>query len=318
MRTINLITHSPGKYRVSLDTVREFENAILSDPRVTRARVPPSRSYSLFRKIDDRLNLIPSRLLVKAHRENHFVVLMGDNFRPCLPYFYYRGEKSVYMFDVWPESHDSIREFVDAWGVDHFFVSSSQAAERLSRTGNRCRFHWIPEGIDAGIYKQYPYAAKNIDVLQFGRKHDLYHDLILGSLKERRKVYLYENIKGQIILPRREEFIDGLARTKISICFPSSATHPERSGDIETMTNRYLQSMVSKCLIVGHAPDEMIKLFGYNPVVEVDWNDAISQLEAILDTFDDYIPLIEKNYSKVHEHTWSRRWEEIARLISLT
>jgi len=315
MNTINLIVNPPDKHRVSLDTVCEFENAVLSDPRVTRAKVPPTRSCSLFRKIDDRLNLVPSRLLVQALRENFFVVLMGSNFRPGLPYFFYRGEKSVYMFDAWPNSHDRIQEFADTWGVNHFFVSSSQAAERLSRTGNRCRFHWIPEGIDIGMYKHYPYATKNIDVLQFGRKHDLYHDLILGPLKDKKKVYLYEKIKGQIIFPSREEFIDGIARAKISICFPSSATHPERAGDIETMTTRYLQSMAAKCLIVGHAPDEMIRLFGYNPMVEADLNDAVGQLEAILDAFHDYTPLIEKNYSKVHEHTWSRRWQEIARTI---
>ena len=60
--------------------------------------------------------------------------------------------------------------------------------------------------------------------------------------------------RGGSFSRRRDAFIDGLARSRVSICVPSSVTHPERAGDIETMTIRYLQSMVSKCVVLGRAP----------------------------------------------------------------
>jgi spore maturation protein CgeB len=93
-------------------------------------------------------------------------------------------------------------------------------------------------------------------------------------------------------------------------------THPERAENIETMTVRYLQSMASKCLILGKAPEEMIDLFGYNPVIEVDMNEPVKQIIDLLNHFEEYIPLIEKNYSVViKQHTWQNRWEKIQDII---
>ena len=107
-----------------------------------------------------------------------------------------------------------------------------------------------------------------------------------------------------------------MAKSKISICVPSSITHPDRSGNIETMTVRYLQSMVSKCLILGRAPKEMITLFGYNPVIEIDSEDPEGQIISIINNYSNYFGLIEKNYQTVLEkHTWNKRWAEIKLLI---
>ncbi|MGC3976975.1 MAG: hypothetical protein QM751_01275 [Paludibacteraceae bacterium] len=149
-------------------------------------------------------------------------------------------------------------------------------------------------------------------MLAIGRKYDEYHNKIKDELAKAGKKYLYEKVKGEIIFPTREEFIGGLADAKISVCVPSNITHPERAGTIETMTIRYLQSMISKCLIVGHAPAEMIQLFGYNPVVEIDYEHPTEQLTDILNNYEKYIPLIEKNYHQVIEnHTWENRWKQI-------
>lgn len=315
MNTVSLVINPAGNYHVSQEAIWEFEAAILSDPRVARLTMPPFRKSALLRIVDDRFRYLPSRLLADVAGDNLFVVLMGANFRMCMPHFSYPRKKSLYMFDAWPQSHETIKEFISTWSISHVFVSSSQATERLSKIEDRCQFHWIPEGVDVDVYKHYPYESKNIDVLQFGRKYDLYHDFVVGSLNAKQNVYLYEKRKGEIVFPTREEFIEGLARTKISICFPSSTTHPERAGDIETMTTRYLQSMASKCLIVGKAPQEMIRLFGYNPVVEADLNHATSQLESILHTFNDFIPIIEKNFAAVRDHTWYRRWQQVSDII---
>ena len=82
------------------------------------------------------------------------------------------------------------------------------------------------------------------------------------------------------------------------------------------MTIRYLQSMAAKCLILGHAPKEMIDLFGYNPVVEIEMSDPVGQLQSLLNSFSDYIPLIEKNFNKVaSEHTWPHRWQQISSIL---
>src|SRR5690606_6718308 len=108
----------------------------------------------------------------------------------------------------------------------------------------------------------------------------------------------------------QEDFVNGLAEARISVCFPASDTHPSRAGGISKVTMRYFQSMASKCLIIGKAPDEMKYLFDYNPVIEVDNSEPEGQLEEILSNYEKYLPLIEKNYTEVlKKHQYKNRVE---------
>jgi hypothetical protein len=196
------------------------------------------------------------------------------------------------------------------------FVSSSQACQQLRQSATACRFFWVPEGIDAGRYRYAPYAGKNIDVLHFGRRYEAYHQAVRHQLERDGKVYLYERTPSRLVFADRAGFVDGLARAKISVCVPCSITHPPRAMGIETMTLRYLQSIASKCLTVGHAPRELIAAFGYNPVIEIDYADPAGQLRWILNNFHDFVPLIERNHSHLGEHTWTQRWHHMRALMN--
>jgi glycosyltransferase involved in cell wall biosynthesis len=75
--------------------------------------------------------------------------------------------------------------------------------------------------------------------------------------------------------------------------------------------------MASKCLVLGKAPEEMKQLFGYNPVVEVDMENPSEQIIEILDNYEKYFELIEKNYKTVVENqTWAKRWEQISTILT--
>lgn len=74
------------------------------------------------------------------------------------------------------------------------------------------------------------------------------------------------------------------------------------------MTWRYLQSMASKCLVLGRMPDEMRELFGYVPIIEIDMKRPAEQLYEILQNLEDYSDLIERNYAcVVQNHQWVNR-----------
>ncbi len=97
-------------------------------------------------------------------------------------------------------------------------------------------------------------------------------------------------------------------QTKISICFPKSSTDPESSGGVETVTFRYFESIASKCLIVGHCPQELKDLFGYNPVIEIKESGEGEQLLRLLSNIGRYQDLVEKNYQRMCEvGTWDAR-----------
>jgi hypothetical protein len=322
-----LILNKPVNYHHSADTVEEFEKAILSSTYVPETIFPASSKLADLAFLNWRfltkfkIHYTPlSYLNFNKFRKpdnipHYFTVLMGSDFRKCLPSFMLPVHKSFYMFDAWPSAHDLICQFVDHFKVDHAFISSSQAAGRLNAMLGKQRFYWISEGINPDEYRFCNYNDKNIDVLSFGRQFAEYHYKINEPLQSHNKVYLFARTKETKTYPlfkSRESFTDALSRSKVSICVPSSISNPKRAGEIETMTIRYLQSMISKCLIVGHAPEEMISLFKYNPVVEIDMDNAGSQIMDILSDYPSYFDLIETNYRNVIEgHTWRHRWEKI-------
>jgi spore maturation protein CgeB len=201
--------------------------------------------------------------------------------------------------------------------INIVFISAKQSADFLKNELLKTNVYWMPEGINIDDYKFVEYSKKNIDIIQMGRKYDFYHMGILKFCTESQIKYLFEKNKGEIIFKTKEEFIDGLSRSKISICFHSSTTNPERSGNTSTMTQRYLQSMASKCLIVGNLPYDMLHLFDYNPIIEADLKNPIKQLREILTNFSTYIPLIEKNYEEVKKnHQWKNRIKTFKNIIN--
>lgn len=48
-------------------------------------------------------------------------------------------------------------------------------------------------------------------------------------------------------------------------------------------------------LIVGHAPQELVDIVGYNPVIELDCQSAVRQITDILCHIADYQPLVDRN-----------------------
>jgi hypothetical protein len=321
---MDIIVHDPGRYHVSLDTVWEFEEAIELTPDVhlvssrdsVLMHVPNIIWRLLFRAMRASPGLIPHLKDDGPKAPAMFSVLMGPNFRKTLPRFLAEGHKGAYLFDAWPRAHEKICHFADACALEHLFVSSSQAAAQLNLQLRTTKCHWVPEGITPANYFLAFTPERDIDVLQLGRRFNTYHQLVNDTLVKARKTYVYEKEPGHIIFPNRLDMIEGLLRSKISICVPLSVSHPDRASGIETMTIRYLQSMLSKCLIVGHAPAEMIRSFGYNPLIEIDYTQPGEQLLDILAHMDRYQPLIEKNYQAVREHhTWLKRWEQVRAIL---
>jgi hypothetical protein len=318
-----LISQNPVNAHVSHDTVKEFEKVIFQTDEVCILEHYSLFRYKLvylfiriFRKV--KINIIPS--VCRSYKDkpwedskHMFTIMMALDEMKIRPFILNSlHNKSIYLFDAWPKDYERIQEFCKNYRINYLFVTASQSSRKLQTLLPDTQIYWLPEGIAPQCYHSEDYSNKTIDVLALGRKYDTYHLLIECSLEVKGYTYLYEHQKGQLVFPTQEEFIQGLARTKISICVPSSVTHPQRSGDVETMTIRYLQSIVSKCILLGHAPKEMIELFGYNPVIEIDMENPVEQLDEILKNYSDYIPLIEKNYQIVLKyHTWKDRWNQI-------
>jgi hypothetical protein len=227
--------------------------------------------------------------------------------------FSYWTEIIPYTFDCWPTYYDWWASFYKRERVRIAFISARQSAEHFAGAFPKMKAVWLPEAIDPDEYcASKPWGERDIDVLEMGRRFEPYHDRIVDRATQANLVHLYERNGIKSIFPGRAELIDGLARTKLLVCFPRSITHPEEAEGVETVTYRYFQSMASKCLMLGHAPQELIDLFGYNPVIEVQDGNEFEQIEWLLNTLNSFSEVVEKNYARLHEvGTWRSRVKTI-------
>jgi hypothetical protein len=305
---------------VSQDIVREFENILVNngvkqcfttDAQHKIGQVASNVKGGI--QITRLLRLISP----KETTYDNICIFMGHEFKKALFPFLLNKNNHAYFFDAWPGKQQIIGHFIEATRVKNVFFSSKQVTESFTKKYNTSNFHWMPEAIDINNYNYKPYTGKTIDVLSFGRKYDILHNKLVSALHDKGISYMYERKKGHIIFADRPAFIDGLSRSKISICMPSNITNPELAGDVSTMTVRYLQSMASKALVVGEMPDEMPELFGYEPVVRIDMSDPAKQVANILLNYSNYIPLIEQNYLTVRKyHTWNKRWDQMKQILT--
>ncbi|WP_316796861.1 glycosyltransferase [Pedobacter agri] len=244
-------------------------------------------------------------------------LLMGGDFSVLLPNILRSGNHYVYIYDAWPRFHHYIQARAELLQIKAIFFSSKKVTALFNHRGSKIKAHWIPEGINLTDYKALMAEDRTIDVLEFGRKYQIYHDRIADTLAANGYKHLYEQESGKLVFKGRNNFLDALSRSKISICIPSNITHPERAEEISSMTLRYLQSMASKCLIVGIMPDEMRELFDYLPIVEIDMNDAEAQIIEILQHYERYHPLIDRNYEVVkQQHVWKNRLADMINIIN--
>lgn len=214
------------------------------------------------------------------------------------------------VWDCWPSCHKSLLRFIKRNKVRTLFCTASGVVDMVRNAIPEVNAIWVPEGIEVSAYPNGGRLVdRHIDVLELGRRMESVHRAILDSKIGARIVHLYEKVG--IIFPDFDSMTRGMRDTKIAICYPHSATHPNRAGNIETMTQRYWEFMLSGCVIVGHAPDELVRFCGYNPVIELGDNPA-GQIQLILESIERYQPMVDANRAFAETHA---SWDARMRLI---
>lgn len=223
------------------------------------------------------------------------------------------AETTAYCFDCWSPDYDRWEAFFRALRMRTVFISARQSAERMRARIPGLDAIWMPEAIDLSHYSPVtPMSARTIDVLEMGRRWHAYHDRIAPHCAQRGYVHRYEQVVGKLIFATRDDMYRGMANAKISVCVPSSLTHPARAGDVETMTVRYLESMASGAIVVGRCPAELRDLFGYAPVIEIDEDNPTGQIDSILADPDKFDALRQRNLGRLREvGTWDVRVDAI-------
>lgn len=197
------------------------------------------------------------------------------------------------LWDCWPKLWDYTEGWFKKHGVRSAVFTSSQTADEFRRRLPGVNILTITEGIETHLFHgEKPLTSRSIDFLQFGRVTRKY-----GSLNFGEGINAMCSRGEKTILHTRKDLSDALADSKIVLCVPRCDMQPEIAGGVETLTQRYWECMLSGVIILGRAPKELIDLIGYDPVIHLDEEHIIEQVQNIIANVSDYQELVIRNKS---------------------
>jgi hypothetical protein len=238
------------------------------------------------------------RLGVKPRRLSDQIIvvpMMGCRFELLYAAAVY-GVPVPFCWDVWEPDWPTWVAHLERIEPPLIVVTSSRSAEYLRSRLSASRVEFLPEATTIDAYQPGDALAdRSIDVLELGRRNEAWHAAVTPALAEclPEARHLYEARPGELIFADEEGLVAGLAASKVSVCFPSSITHPARSGSVSTMTHRYLESISSRCLVLGQTPPELLPLLGVDPVVGADLHDPWGQLRQLLNSLESYQDMVD-------------------------
>ena len=237
------------------------------------------------------VNHFVSPKLLENRKEAHIVLVSGGAIKwgvwpDCMFY-----EIIPVIWDCWPLYFKRVFNIIEKYKVKTIITTSYQASCELKQRFPYINILNITEGINISLYEDGDILCRRkIDLLEYGRPTPHLKSLTIGD----RYNHLKSPKKGRLFHTERE-FVNALSNTKITITYPRCITDPETAGTIETLTQRYWENMLSRVVMVGKAPMELVKLIGYNPVIELDEINPDKQICMMLDNIADYQALVDKN-----------------------
>jgi hypothetical protein len=256
------------------------------------------------------------RSLGRSSKTAYLASLMGPAERILFPRAY-AFEIVPFCFDCWEPDFPRWRRILRRHRVRIAFFTAKTSADRMGDALPGVHCVWLPEAVDPDEYRaEVPLGDRQIDVLELGRRNEQIHDLAVPPLAGAGLRHRFEVRKGELIFDGKHALVEGLAQSKISVLYPSSVTSPARSGDVETVTHKYFESMASGCLVVGRSPGELIELFGYDPLIPLDESHPGDHLVELVRTIDTFRAQIERNYRRLLEvATWDVRAHALTTLL---
>lgn len=216
------------------------------------------------------------------------------------------------IWDCWPAKVEIVANFFKKNKTRTAIFTSSQTADNFRRLFPQMNILHITEGVNVNYYnKGKELKERKIDILEIGRKQAEFFKQSLPPNINHVKTGNFARV-----FKSDEEFRAALANTKITINVPRCDVDKEHAGYIETLTQRYWECMLSRVIMIGRAPKELIDLIGYNPVVDWDGYDASSLVMQIINNLADYQVFVDKNYYTAMQYaSWDIRVEKIIKYL---
>lgn len=217
------------------------------------------------------------------------------------------------IWDCWPKYFEDTCKWFEKHQVRTAIFTASQSAERMRQRFPEMNILTITEGIDTTKYPEGKQLRdRTCNLMEIGAKCRNYFSRL--QPKE------YEKLCNSPYKGRRmtdTEFIQMLGDSKVTVVLPKSVTEPWIAGDVETLTQRYWECMLSRMVMVGIAPKELTDLIGYNPVIPFDEQHASEQVWDIINHIEDYQELVDKNReTALMLASWEPRMQQVKQFLT--
>lgn len=254
---------------------------------------------------------LPCLYTSKREARLRFVEAVSIKFDTFPDYSLY--EIIPFIWDCWPRNYDRIEKWFKRHDVKTAFFTSSEEMRDMKKRLPLLNAMHCPEAVDSSLYYEGESLSKrSVDLLEFGRSNDkIITQDIISSLRLKH----IATKKNNQFLYSDEQLREVMSDSKIVIALPRLITFPEAAEGIETLTQRYWENMLSRNVMIGHAPKELIDLIGYNPVIELEsFNKqyVADKIKDVLNHINDYQALVDKNrVTALRLGDWSERIERI-------
>jgi hypothetical protein len=264
-------------------------------PRKSRSRALASRA----------LSRLPVGRFLDRQEVAYFAGMMWPSPTRVLPQAYFT-EIVPFIFDCWPRHYASWAKLFRRLRVRTASFTARASAEHFQRSQVLENVTWIPEAVEPSRYwSERPLALRQTDVLEIGRRHAVAHAALTTSTLRVRTSETGPPIRGNAALAA------ALGDSKILVCYPKSDTHPELADNVETVTLRYFEGMAAGCLLIGRAPQELIDLCGYDPVVPAPPASAAEVASSLVRDIERHQGLVARNHEFVRTRgSWAWRAKE--------
>ncbi len=211
------------------------------------------------------------------------------------------------VWDCWPMYFEKVVRWFRRYHVKAAIFTSSQMAERMKEEIPSMSILSVTEGINTKPYRAgEALADRSIDLLEYGSMdRNFFHHHVDGVNHINR-----ENANG--CMDTFEQLTSTISHAKVTITLPRCDTASEITGGIETLTQRFWECMLSRTVLLGRAPKELLDVMGYNPVIDLDRNNPDQQVWDVVSHISDYQELVDKNREVALEKApWEIRMKRV-------
>lgn len=273
--------------------------------QTAKSHYPPRCLHGLAYRLE-----LPQLRISKREARLRFMQPYSLNFDSFPDSVFY--EIIPFFWDCWPANFDIVFAWLNKYHIRTAIFTSSQFADMVREKYPEMNVMWCPEGIDTDNYDEGKNLKdRKVDFLEYGRNID---NVVNYSFENLNVIRGQKN--GHNLLTH-DELNLAMQDSRIVAAYPKSYTNPEFAKDIETLTQRYWECMLSRMVMIGHAPKELIDFIGYNPVVEVELDNPNEQLHEILNHIENYQGLVDKNREiALRLGAWELRMKDVISFLS--